>query len=150
MWIKVSNKIHIYSALVSPCVWCRQNIPTPEDYHQPGSYKTPTPGHSEPPSAHNSPAPAYPADPKRSPQFLAVPEPQDEERAQNLYHSSIMGEGYQRAASMATGHQEYAEHPVDAQYSLHIKYERDDGKHWHCDVTSIRELTDLRFRCSNT
>lgn len=126
------NKITRIRFIKHCCVGYRQNIPTPEDYHQPGSYKTPTPVHSEPPSAHNSPAPAYPPELKRSPQFLAVPEP-EEERSQSLYHSSILGEGYQRAASMATGHQEYAEHPgthpVDAQYSLHIKYERDDGKH---------------------
>lgn len=112
------------------------NMPSPVDYHQPGSFKTSTPGHSEPSSAHNSPAPTYQhqgspamAEVKHSPQFVAVEgtQIQEEARSQAMYQpgqqqlvAGGLGEGYQRIMSQDPYH--------DQEYSLHIKYERDDGK----------------------
>uniref|UniRef100_A0A1B6LR71 GATA-type domain-containing protein n=1 Tax=Graphocephala atropunctata TaxID=36148 RepID=A0A1B6LR71_9HEMI len=122
----------------------RQKISSPEEYQ-------PTPGHSEHSSAHNSPAPAFhqssPAaalhqehmelrEVKRSPQFLAVPE-DEVVRVQGMYGPGPgqgllagMGDGYQRIMSQETFHERYGE-PVDGQYSLHIKYEREEGSEKH-------------------
>ncbi|KAG8282512.1 hypothetical protein J6590_036477 [Homalodisca vitripennis] len=120
-----------------------QKLPSPEEYQ-------PTPGHSEHSSAHNSPAPPpafhqnSPAaalhqemqEMKRSPQFLSVQE-DEVARSQGMYGTGAcqgllasMGEGYQRIMNQEAHHERYSDQ-VDGQYSLHIKYEREEGSEKH-------------------